>query len=172
MRSTPRHPSRADASRPADPGGHAAAPAAPRSGARRPAAGGARGSATLRQWLQRTPSLLGLQEQALGSRRMGQLLGAALPGELAAAVLPGRYVDGAWTLNASSPAVAAKLKLYLPLLLRRLQQEGWPLTRIQVRVLMPQASQAASAPVRHEPAPAAVRERLRAMRERRRTGVD
>ena len=136
--------------------------------ARRAASAPAR-SATLHQWMQRTPLLLGLQKQALDSRRMGEELASALGPELASGVQPGRFAEGSWTLSASSPAVAAKLKLHLPLLLRRLQQAGWALVRIQVRVVMPQGR---GGPGRAEPvplpsaAPPSVRERLRALRER------
>lgn len=152
-------------SSPADPPARPARPLR-----RRPAPAGtsARSSATLHQWMQRTPTLQGLQQQALGSRRMGEQLAQLLPRELAAAVLPGRYAEGAWTLNASSSAVAAKLKLFVPLLLRRLQQEGWPLTRIQVRVLMPASAPTAGGPQAAQvPAPPQVQRRLREMIERR-----
>ena len=136
-------------------------------------AAGARGSATLHQWMQRTPTLLGLQEQALGSRRMGEQLAQLLPGELAGAVLPGRYAEGTWTLHASSSAVAAKLKLFVPLVLRRLQQQGWTLTRIQVRVMMPAPARPGVAPAAASaPAPAQVRQRLREMLERRKAAQD
>ena len=123
--------------------------------------------------MQRDARLLGLRQQALSSLRMGDELARALPAELAAAVLPGRCADGGWTLHASSPAVAAKLKLHVPLLLRRLQLAGWPLARIQVRVLAPRD---APAPAQQQPAgsraPAAVRERLRELRERREAAIE
>ncbi len=123
--------------------------------------------------MQRDARMLGLRQQALSSLRMGDELARALPSELAAAVLPGRWADGSWTLHASSPAVAAKLKLHAPLLLRRLQLAGWPLARIQVRVIAPRDASAA-APAQPQPAasraPAGVRERLREMRERRARG--
>ena len=139
-------------------------------GPSRRAAGGDPGrSATLHQWMQRTPLLLSLQQQALDSRRMGEELAQALGPDLAAGVRPGRYAEGTWTLSASSPAVAAKLKLHAALLLRRLQQAGWPLARIQVRVVMPQGrGDAGRAEPMAQPstAPAAVRDRLRALREK------
>ena len=136
---------------------------------RRVAPGGPGRSATVHQWMQRTPLLLGLQQQALDSRRMGEELARALGSELAGAVQPGRFAEGCWTLSASSPAVAAKLKLHVPLLLRRLQKAGWALQRIQVRVVMAQGLGApgrAEATVQPSTAPLAVRERLRALRGR------
>lgn len=118
--------------------------------------------------MQRDARMLGLRQQALSSLRMGDELARALPPELAAAVLPGRWADGSWTLHASSPAVAAKLKLHAPLLLRRLQLAGWPLERIQVRVIAPRDAPAvAPPPAAASRAPAQVRDRLRELRERR-----
>lgn len=144
-------------------------PAKPAGPSRRTAAGSAVRTATLHQWMQRSPLLLSLQQQALDSRRMGEELARALGPDMAGAVQPGRFADGCWTLGASSSAVAAKLKLYVPLLLRRLRQAGWAVDRIQVRVAAPQAQGGgvrAEAPAQASAAPAAVRERLRALRER------
>ncbi len=127
-------------------------------------------AASLQQWMQRSPQLLGLRQQVRDSLRMAEELRQALPAELASAVLAGRCADGGWTLHASSPAVAAKLKLFVPLLLRRLQTAGWPLQRIQVRVLMARAAAAAPDAPATRPAPPEVRERLRALRRRRADG--
>ena len=126
--------------------------------------------AMLPQWMQRTPTLMMLKEQALTSQTMWATLQDALPLELTAAVRPGRWADGVWNLTASSPAVAAKLKLYGPLLLRQLQQAQWPLKRIMVRVQEP-VSPPMGRPLHVEAprpsrAPASVRARLRALREK------
>jgi len=123
--------------------------------------------AMLPQWMQRTPTLMTLKEQARTSQQMWATLQGSLPLELAAAVRPGRWAEGVWNLTASSPAVAAKLKLYGPLLLRQLQQAQWPLKRIMVRVQEP-GSPPVGSPVRAEAAapsraPASVRARLRAL---------
>jgi Protein of unknown function (DUF721). len=121
--------------------------------------------AMLPQWMLRTPTLMALKEQALTSQQMWLTLQGSLPPELVAAVRPGRWVDGVWNLTASSPAVAAKLKLYGPLLLRQLQQAQWPLKRIQVRVHEPGSPQVGSLQggqtVTSSRAPATVRARLR-----------
>jgi hypothetical protein len=134
---------------------------------RKPRAAGAR--ADLQQWMQRTPTLVQLRQQALDSQRMWQTLLGGLPPALAGAVQPGRCAQTDWSLSVSSPAVAAKLKLFLPLLLRRLQQEGWPVQRIAVRVRDPQALPAPPAPPppASSRAPAAVRARLRELRAKR-----
>ncbi len=91
-----------------------------------------------------------------------------LPPALASAVRPGACSEGSWVLQVSSPAVAAKLKLHLPLLQRRLQTAGWPALRIQLRVQAPvRCAPAAPQQPRVGPAPPEVRARLRALRARR-----
>lgn len=124
--------------------------------------------AMLPQWMQRSQTLMALKEQALTSQKMWVLLRTTLPSELVEAVRPGKWAEGAWHLTASSPAVAAKLKLYGPLLLRLLQQAQWPVLRIVVRVHEPGTAQVPShANTQTETvscASTAVRERLRALR--------
>ena len=91
-----------------------------------------------------------------------------LPPALAAAVRPGPCDAGSWVLRASSPAVAAKLKLHLPMLQRRLQAAGWPPLRVQLKVQQPErAVPQPPLPISIGPAPPDVRERLRALRARR-----
>ncbi len=126
--------------------------------------------AALPLWMQRTQILVTLKEQALTSKQMWAMTGASLPAELASAVQPGKCVDGVWALTASSPAVAAKLKLYAPLLLRQLHKAGWPLARIAVRVKEPTRDLGDTTPANRipagSPAPADVRARLRELRAR------
>jgi|MLJW01.1.fsa_nt_gi hypothetical protein len=124
--------------------------------------------ASLQQWMARNPALNALRKQVLTVDSMWRELSPLLPPALAAAVRPGPCADGVWVLRASSPAVAAKLRLQLPLLLNRLQAGGWPLQRIALRVQMPDpAPPPAPAPGRVQPAPAAVRDKLRELRARR-----
>ena len=126
--------------------------------------------AMLPQWMQRTQTLMTLKEQALTSQKMWAALRTTLPPELVEAVRPGKWAEGMWHLTASSPAVAAKLKLYRPLLLRHLQQARWPVQRIMVRVHEPDTPQTPSRAHDHtvtaSQAPAAVRARLRELRAR------
>ena len=126
--------------------------------------------AMLPQWMQRTQTLVILKEQALTSQKMWAALRPMLPPELVGAVRPGKWAEGVWHLTASSPAVAAKLKLYRPLLLRHLQQAQWPVQRIMVRVHEPGTPRTSSPvlvpAVTTSQAPAAVRARLRALRAR------
>ncbi len=124
--------------------------------------------ASLQQWLARNPTLNALRRQVLTVDAMWRELSPLLPPALAAAVRPGPCSDGVWVLHVSSPAVAAKLRLQLPLLLNRVQAGGWTLQRIALRVQMPEVAPApAPAPGRVQPAPAAVRDRLRELRARR-----
>lgn len=126
--------------------------------------------AMLPQWIQRTQTLVTLKEQALTSQKMWAHLRTTLPAELADAVRPGKWAEGVWHLTASSPAVAAKLKLYGPMLLRQLQQAQWPLQRIMVRVHEPRSLQTTNQTradvVAPSQASASVRERLRLLRTR------
>lgn len=124
---------------------------------------------TLVQAIARRPGVLqALRQQALDSARMWEQAAAGLPPALAGAVRPGRCADGVWTLVSSSPAVAAKLRLYAPLLLRRLRDGGWALQSIAVKVQP--ASEVATMAAEAEPARAAppgVRARLAELRRRR-----
>ena len=124
--------------------------------------------ASLQQWLVRNTTLNALRRQVQTVEAMWRELTPALPPALAAAVRPGPCTDGVWVLRVSSSAVAAKLRLQLPLLLNRMQAGGWALQRIALRVQapLPPAPQAL-APGRVRPAPSAVQERLRALRARR-----
>ncbi len=132
------------------------------------------GRASLQQWVQRSEPLRALRGRAADSRAMWDALGAVVPPALASGVHPGSLDGDAWTLSASSSAVAAKLKLVLPLLLRRLRQEGWAVQRIAIRVTPPLPAQATPAPTRvlASRAPDAVRERLRELRRRREADTD
>ena len=49
-------------------------------------------------------------------------------------VQPGRWQEGVWSLTARSSAVAAKLSQFKPTLLRHLQERGFALRDIRIRV--------------------------------------
>ena len=127
------------------------------------------GRATLQQWLQRSEPLRALRGRAADSGAMWSALVTLVPPALASGVRAGSLDGDAWTLNASSSAVAAKLKLVLPLLLRRLRQEGWPVQRIVIRVAGPARETMPPIPPRvlASRAPESVRRRLRELRQRR-----
>ena len=128
--------------------------------------------ADLPSWMARTPSLQALKRQAADASQMWRSAAAALPAALVAGVTPGVCTDGSWTLVASSPAVAAKLKLFAPLLQRQLLKQGWPVQKIVVRVLPGAASgprraaAAATTPTPPSLATDQVRQRLRELRAR------
>ena len=116
----------------------------------------------------RNATLNALRKQVATADAMWRELSPLLPPALAAAVRPGPCADGVWVLRASSPAVAAKLRLQLPLLLNRMQAGGWPLQRIALRVQAPLPPAPPTLVAgRVQPAPLAVREQLRALRARR-----
>lgn len=127
---------------------------------------GAAGS--LSAWARVTLPLAALRDAALLSRRMWEQVLPLLPAALACGVQPGRWQDEVWSLTASSSAVAAKLSQLKPLLLRRLQLEGFAVRDIRIRV-QPQESRS-QAPIVAGPAesacPPAVLARFQALRKR------
>ncbi len=124
--------------------------------------------------MQHSEALHALRGRATDSRTMWNTLRAVVPAALASGIQPGSLDGEAWTLCASSSAVAAKLKLVLPLLLRRLRQDGWPIQRIAIRVATPAPTPTLTPPTRvlASRAPDAVRERLRELRRRRHADPD
>jgi hypothetical protein len=129
-----------------------------------------RGAARLSAWAQITPPIATLRDAALLSRQMWCTCTALLPAALQTGVQPGRWHDGVWSLTASSSAVAAKLSQFKPLLLQHLQQHGFALRDIRIRV-QPRAVVTAPPPAGTAPAtacPQAVAARLRALLARQR----
>lgn len=59
---------------------------------------------------------------------------ALLPAALAAQVRPGPLDEAGWTLLAANPAVAAKLRHWLPRIEETLATKGWKPTAIRVHV--------------------------------------
>lgn len=57
-----------------------------------------------------------------------------LPAALAAQLRPGPVDELGWVLLATSPAVAAKLRQWLPRLEAALRQQGWQISAIRIRV--------------------------------------
>lgn len=126
------------------------------------------GAGPLSAWAQVTLPLAALRDAALQSRRMWDAAQPVLPAALRDAVQPGRLADAVWSLTASSSAVAAKLSQFKPVLLSHLQQCGFVLRDIRIRV-QPQHDRrtaAAHALPPAAPCPPDVLERLRALRTR------
>lgn len=101
------------------------------------------------------------------SVRMWDLAAPLLPAALAAGVFPGRWQNEVWTLTASSSAVAAKLSQLKPTLIGSLQQRGFALRDIRVRVEPKRSPPAAQRAVAGgSPCPPEVLARFRDLRKR------
>ena len=90
-----------------------------------------------------------------------------LPPALLDGVQAGRWQDEVWSLTASSSAVAAKLSQFKPTLLRHLQDRGFALRDMRIRV-QPRAERGPhTAPTAIKPpsCPDAVKARLRQLLE-------
>lgn len=81
------------------------------------------------------PTLARLASQVQQSGAMLHDVRELLPAAIK--VHAGPCQDGLWSLLVSSSAAAAKLRQLLPTLLGRLKQRGWPVDRIQVKILDP-----------------------------------
>ena len=129
-----------------------------------------RGSGSVSAWARATPSLAPLRDAAAVSAQMWHGVATLLPPALRGGVQPGRWQDAVWSLTASSSAVAAKLSQFKPTLLLRLQEQGFAVRDVRIRV-QPQAERtgrATPAVLQTAPCPAAVRARLQALRTRHR----
>ena len=91
-------------------------------------------SGTLAAWARVAAPLAGLRDAAMVSARMWDLAAPLLPAALAAGVRPGRWQNEVWSLTAGSSAVAAKLSQLKPTLIRTLQERGFALRDIRIRV--------------------------------------
>lgn len=84
--------------------------------------------------LDRCEPMLRLQQRlAQASARMDAVR-PLLPRMLSVHVRPGPADDDGWTLLAANPAVAAKLRQLQPRLEAALQQRGFQVSRIRIRV--------------------------------------
>lgn len=88
----------------------------------------------LRHALERCEPLLRLQQRLAAAHRRMEAVRPLLPPGLAAFVKPGQVEDDHWTLLASGPAVAAKLRQLQPLLETALRQAGCESSSIKIRV--------------------------------------
>jgi Dna[CI] antecedent, DciA len=81
------------------------------------------------------PTLARLASQVKQSGDMLRDVRELLP--MTIQVQAGPLQDQQWSLLVNSSAAAAKLRQLLPSLLGRLKQRGWPVDRIQVKILDP-----------------------------------
>ena len=79
----------------------------------------------------------GLVRQAQASQSCLQELRSVLPAALLARVQSGPIADGLWTLLVDQPAVAAKIRQWVPALQAHVRTKGWPIERIEVKIHRP-----------------------------------
>ena len=79
----------------------------------------------------------GLVRQAQASQSCLQELRSVLPSTLLARVQSGPIADGLWTLLVDQPAVAAKIRQWVPALQAHVGTKGWPVERIEVKIHRP-----------------------------------
>jgi hypothetical protein len=88
----------------------------------------------LQQAAQESPTFALLADKIRASSARMQAVKSLLPVALRASVQAGPIEDGQWCLLASSNAVAAKLRQYVPALQAHLQSQGLPVSGIRVKV--------------------------------------
>lgn len=76
--------------------------------------------------------LASLAEQSLAMQRCVQSL---IPPALRPHIKPGPVQEQDWCLMVSHGAAAAKLRQLLPLLRTRLQQDGWDIQTVRVKIM-------------------------------------
>lgn len=84
--------------------------------------------------LQRSPSLIRLQQLMFDSNQRFEAIRPLLPATLSNHVLPGPVNDEGWSLLAANAAVAAKLRQLQPRLEEALRDRGWRVSAIRVKV--------------------------------------
>ncbi len=84
--------------------------------------------------LRRGAPLVQLRARLQDSADRFEAVRVALPGTLARHVKPGPVDEEGWSLLADNAAVAAKLRQIRPRLESLLQQQGWQVSSIRIRV--------------------------------------
>lgn len=88
----------------------------------------------LHRAMEQAPGLHSLMDRLRMSQSCLQAVSTVLPDALRKQVQAGPLNDQEWCLLARSPAVSTKLRQLLPRMLHVLQQEGWDITHIRVKV--------------------------------------
>ena len=88
----------------------------------------------LAEALRRSTPLAQLRARLKDSNDRFQAIRAAVPDALAAHVMPGPVDEEGWTVLAANAAVAAKLRQLKPRLEAILQQRGWQVTAVRIKV--------------------------------------
>lgn len=88
----------------------------------------------LLQAAQESPTLASLVDRMRASSQRLQAVRSLLPAPLRASVQAGPLEDGQWCLLASSNAVAAKLRQFVPALQLHLEKQGLSVAGIRIKV--------------------------------------
>lgn len=94
---------------------------------------------TLNRVLEQAPGLNNLLDRIRQSQDCLRVVMPAIPANLHAQIQAGPFNDQEWCLLVRSPAVSTKLRQLSPRLLQRLQQNGWDVTHIRIKVQSPTA---------------------------------
>ncbi len=89
---------------------------------------------TVSEALRRSAPLTQLRARLQDSADRFEAIRSALPGALAAQVRPGPVDEEGWSLLVANAAVAAKLRQIKPRLEGLLQEQGWQVSSIRIRV--------------------------------------
>ena len=89
---------------------------------------------TLNQAMAEAPALSRLAQRVDQSAAMYRCVQGLIPPPLRAQITPGPLDEQDWCLMVSHSAAAAKLRQLVPLLRSRLQQEGWQVSTLRVKI--------------------------------------
>lgn len=81
------------------------------------------------------PALARLSNLVEQSSAMHRCVENLIPAALRSSIKPGPVEGQDWCLMVSSHAAAAKLRQLVPLLRKRLQQEGWDVLTLRVKIM-------------------------------------
>jgi len=87
------------------------------------------------QAAQSAPGLAQLIGQAQGAQKRLQALKSLLPAPILNQLSAGPIEDGTWVLMIKSAAAANKLRQMAPAMSAHLRSQGWPIERIQIKVI-------------------------------------
>jgi len=89
---------------------------------------------TLNQAMDEAPALARLSRLVEQSSAMYRCVQSLIPPPLRPHITPGPLDQQDWCLMVSHSAAAAKLRQLAPLLRSRLQQEGWAVSTVRVKI--------------------------------------
>lgn len=90
---------------------------------------------SLNQAIDEAPALSRLAQRVDQSNAMLRSVQGLIPPALRAHIRPGPLEEQDWCLMVTHSAAAAKLRQLVPLLRTRLQQEGWQVLTVRVKIL-------------------------------------